>query len=68
MLVVKLRHEGVFVVGGIRDVDAFDGVLVGDRVGEQLHYRGLVEWGFRAQAVRGIDAEVLSALSCDIAH
>src|SRR5581483_3805776 len=22
---VKVRHEGVFVVGGIRDVDAFDG-------------------------------------------
>jgi bifunctional non-homologous end joining protein LigD len=26
---VKVRHEDVFVVGGIRNVDAFDGVLVG---------------------------------------
>ena len=24
---VKMRREGVFVVGGIHDVDAFDGVL-----------------------------------------
>lgn len=45
---VKLRHEGVFVVGGIRDVDAFDGVLVGERVGDDLRYRGVVEWGFAA--------------------
>jgi hypothetical protein len=25
---VKVRHEGVFVVGGFRNPDAFDGVLV----------------------------------------
>jgi hypothetical protein len=31
------------VVGGIRDVNAFDGVLVGERVGDELHYRGVVE-------------------------
>jgi bifunctional non-homologous end joining protein LigD len=48
---VKLRHEGVFVVGGIRDVDAFDGALVGERVGGELRYRGLVEWGFNAADV-----------------
>jgi ATP-dependent DNA ligase len=48
---VKLRREGVFVVGGIRDVDVFDGVLVGEWVGEDLHYRGIVEWGFRAADV-----------------
>jgi bifunctional non-homologous end joining protein LigD len=48
---VKVRHEGVFVVGGIRDVNAFDGVLVGERVGDELHYRGVVEWGFRAPDV-----------------
>jgi ATP-dependent DNA ligase len=41
----------VFVVGGIRDVNAFDGVLVGERVGDALHYRGVVEWGFRAPDV-----------------
>jgi ATP-dependent DNA ligase len=40
---VKQRHEGVFVVGGIRSVDAFDGVLVGEMVDGELCYRGAVE-------------------------
>jgi bifunctional non-homologous end joining protein LigD len=48
---VKVRHEGVFIVGAIRDVDAFDGVLVGERVGDGFEYRGLVEWGFHAADV-----------------
>jgi bifunctional non-homologous end joining protein LigD len=48
---VKVRHERVFVVGGIRNVDAFDGVLVGEMIGDALHYRGVVEWGFRARDV-----------------
>ena len=45
---LKIRREGVFLVGGIRDVNAFDGVLVGERVGDELRYRGVVEWGFSA--------------------
>jgi ATP-dependent DNA ligase len=48
---VKVRHEGVFVVGGIRDANAFDGVLVGEQVGDKLDYRGVIEWGFRAADV-----------------
>lgn len=48
---VKVRHEGVFVVGGIRDVNAFDGVPVGERVSDALYYLGVVEWGFRAPDV-----------------
>ena len=48
---VKVRHEGVFVVGGIRDLNAFDWVLVGERVGDELHYRGVGEWGFKAPAM-----------------
>jgi bifunctional non-homologous end joining protein LigD len=48
---VKLRHERVFVVGGIRNVDAFDGVLVGEKVDDELRYRGVVEWGFKARDV-----------------
>ncbi len=48
---VKLRCEGAFVVGGTRDVDAFDGALVGEWVGGELHYRGVVEWGFNAPDV-----------------
>src|SRR5439155_15679207 len=48
---VKVRHEGVFVVVGIRDVDAFDGVLVAERVDGALHYRGVIEWGHNATDV-----------------
>jgi hypothetical protein len=48
---VKMRCEGLFVVGGIRDVDAFDGALVGEWAGEDLHYRGIVEWGFNSPDV-----------------
>ena len=48
---VKRRHERVFVVGGIRDVDAFDGALVGERVGGDVYYRGVVEWGFSTRDV-----------------
>jgi hypothetical protein len=41
----------VFYVGGIRDVNAFDGALVGELVDGALYYRGVVEWGFRAPDV-----------------
>jgi bifunctional non-homologous end joining protein LigD len=44
---VKVRHDAVFAVGGIRDTNAFDGVLVAEQIGDSLHYRGVVEWGFR---------------------
>ena len=40
---VKFRHERVFVVGGFRNPDAFDGVLVGELVDSALHFRGVVE-------------------------
>jgi bifunctional non-homologous end joining protein LigD len=58
---VKQRHEGVFLVGGIRNVDAFDGVLVGEVVEGRLHYRGVVEWGYKA-------ADVLAVLQCANDH
>jgi len=51
---VKVRHEGVFVVGGIRNVDAFDGMLVGQLVNGRLEYRGCVEWGYRAVDVLSV--------------
>ena len=47
----KARAEDVFYVGGIRNVDAFDGALVRDGRPITLHYRGIVEWGFRAADV-----------------
>jgi ATP dependent DNA ligase domain len=47
---VKLRHERVFVVGGIRNVDAFDGVLVGETIDGELLYRGVVEWSLDGAA------------------
>ena len=50
-LKVKQRHEGGFLVGGIRNVDAFDGVLVGELVDGALRFRGVVEWGYRAADV-----------------
>jgi len=50
-------HEGVFLVGGFRNVDAFDGILVGELVEGKLHFRGIVEWGYRA-------ADVLAVLQC----
>ena len=31
--------------------DAFDGVYVGERVGDRIEYRGRVEWGYRAPDV-----------------
>ena len=47
---VKVRHEDVFVVGGVRNVDASDGVLVGEVADGHLEFRGCVEWGYRAAA------------------
>lgn len=45
-LKVKVRHVGVFVVGGLLGApEAVEGVLVGERVGRRLGYRGVVEWG-----------------------
>jgi bifunctional non-homologous end joining protein LigD len=51
---VKVRHDAVFAVGGIRDANAFDGVLIGEHVGDRLEYRGVVEWGFRAADVQEV--------------
>jgi hypothetical protein len=48
-------------VGGIRDVNAFDAVLVGEYEGERLVYRGVVEWGFKA-------ADVVALLRCAKNH
>ena len=58
---VKVRHEGIFVVRGYRNVDAFDGVLVGQYVGARLEYRGVVEWGYRAP-------DVLAVMRCAEDH
>jgi bifunctional non-homologous end joining protein LigD len=47
-LKVKVRYEGVFVVGGVLGTaDAPEGLLVGERVGRRLVYRGVVEWSVR---------------------
>jgi bifunctional non-homologous end joining protein LigD len=45
-LKVKVRYAGVFMVGGIvGTAEAPEGLLVGERVGQRLVYRGVVEWG-----------------------
>jgi bifunctional non-homologous end joining protein LigD len=55
-LKVKVRYEGVFIVGGILGTsDAPEGLLVGERVGRRLIYRGVVAWGVR----RGVIADIL---------
>ena len=38
-------------MGGYRNVDAFDGILVGELVDGRLRFRGVVEWGYRAADV-----------------
>jgi ATP-dependent DNA ligase len=51
-LKVKVRYEGVFVVGGVLGTpDAPEGLLVGERVGRRLVYRGVVEWGVRRNVI-----------------
>jgi ATP-dependent DNA ligase len=47
---VKVRHEGVFYVGGIRNVDA-SMAWWARRIDGALHFRGVVEWGFKAHDV-----------------
>ena len=43
---VKIRREGRFIVGGvIGSPDTFAGLLLGQRVGRRLLFRGTVEWG-----------------------
>lgn len=43
---VKIRREGRFIVGGVVGwPQTFAGLLVGQRVGRRLLYRGSVEWG-----------------------
>jgi bifunctional non-homologous end joining protein LigD len=43
---VKIRREGRFIVGGVVGwPHTFAGLLVGQRVGRRLLYRGSVEWG-----------------------
>jgi len=45
-LKVKVRREGRFVLGGILGLPhTFAGILVAERIGRRLVYRGTVEWG-----------------------
>ena len=50
-LKVKVRHEGRFLIGGIVDNQGDFSVLVGERVGGELLYRGTVECGFTVWTV-----------------
>jgi hypothetical protein len=40
---VQMRRETVFLVAGVRNVDPFDGVLVDEEVGDELHDRSVVD-------------------------
>jgi bifunctional non-homologous end joining protein LigD len=50
---VKIRQEGRFVLGGILGLPhTFAGILVGQRVGRRLLWRGTVEWGLGLRTAR----------------
>ena len=67
-LKVKVRHEGVFIVGGILGTaDTPEGLLVGEPVGRRLLYRGVVEWGVR-RAVLADLVEHARVASCSPFH
>src|SRR5688572_26901506 len=47
-LKVKVRHEGQYVIGGVTFHDERGAaIVVGERAGRQLRYRGYVEFGVR---------------------
>ena len=50
---VKVRQEGRFVLGGILGLPhTFAGIVVGQRVGRRLVFRGSVEWGIGMRTAR----------------
>jgi bifunctional non-homologous end joining protein LigD len=52
---VKIRREGRFIVGGVVGwPHTFAGLLVGQRMGRRLLYRGSVEWGLGLRTVEQI--------------
>lgn len=54
-LKVRVHYDGVFLVGGILGLPgAFEGLLMGERVGRRLLYRGVVEWGVRRATVEAL--------------
>ena len=49
---MKVRHEGWVLVGVVAVTDSgYHGLVVGEREGKRLAYRGTVEWGVRAGRV-----------------
>jgi bifunctional non-homologous end joining protein LigD len=57
-LKVKVRREGRFLVGGVAVTDAgYHGLIVGEREGKRLAYRGTVEWGVRGGRVSDLLAK-----------
>jgi hypothetical protein len=65
-LKVKVRYEGVFVVGGILGTaDAPEGLLVDERVRRRLVYRGVVEWACDGQSSPSYSSE---CASCSARH
>ena len=52
---VKIRREGQFVLGGILGLPhTFAGILVGQRIGRRLFFRGTVEWGLGMRTARDL--------------
>ena len=52
---VKIRREGRFVLGGIIGLPyTFAGIVVAQRVGRRLLYRGTVEWGLALRTAQDL--------------
>src|SRR5262249_24847803 len=57
---VKVHHEGVFLCGGVGLGDAVRGLLVGERDGERLVFRGTVEFGVSSALLTELAASPLA--------
>src|SRR5262249_46374886 len=54
----KIRREGRFVVGGILGLPStFAGILIGERRGRRLLWRGTVEWGVGLRTAKQLLAQ-----------
>ena len=51
----KIRREGRFVVGGILGLPStFAGILIGERRGRRLVFRGTIEWGLGLRTAKAL--------------
>jgi bifunctional non-homologous end joining protein LigD len=59
-LKVKVRHEGVFLIGGVGLGDGVRGLLVGEHAVDGLVFRGTVEFGVSSAVLTELAASPLA--------